>query len=436
MRKRATVPRQSSIKKYYCLESMNKILHSSVSQFVERSIKIHGNKFDYSKVEYIGSHKKVCIICPEHGEFYQTPTNHLSGNGCPRCAWQYNHGKYRLTTLETFITQAKEIHGDKYDYSKVEWKNTRIAITIICAIHGEFNQVPQNHIRLKCGCRKCGREIANSKVNKYNTDYFIKNANKVHGNKYDYSMSKCFNAIDKVEIICSVHGKFKQNANQHLQGSGCPKCNFYQMAKNRAMGKELFIKKAKELFGEKYDYSKAQYINGQTNVLLICPTHGEFKVTPNNHLSKRSGCAICNESKLERELVSILERQNVKYERLKRFKWLERQSLDIYLPEYNLAIECQGVQHFKAIDFAGKGKKWADQLLEKNKKRDDRKLKKCFANNINMLYVIDNEEYLENKYHFDIVEPFSENLNYEIVHINRFEEYMNSLFDKSRFHLD
>lgn len=406
---------------------MSKSFKSNTAGFIEKSIKIHGNKFDYSKVEYIGSHSKVCIICPEHGEFYQPPTNHLSGNGCPKCACKYKNGKYRLTTLETFLTQAKEIHGDKYDYSKVEWKNTYTLITIICPIHGEFSQLPQNHIRLKCGCRKCGRDIAKTKVNKYSTLYFIEKAKEIHNDRYDYSIVQCFNATDKVEINCSTHGRFKQIANQHLQGHGCPKCNFDKMSTDRAMGKEIFINKAKELFGEKYDYSKVEYINGQNTVCLICPFHGEFEVTPNNHLSKKSGCPICGESKLEREVVSILDNQNVKYERLKRFKWLGRQSLDLYLPEYNIAIECQGAQHYKPVDFAGKGKEWANQSFEENKKRDDVKLKKCIENNIKMIYVIDNKEYLENKYHFDIVEPFSGNVSYEIIHINHLENQINYL---------
>lgn len=412
---------------------MSENLQSRTSQFIEKALKIHGNKFDYSKVEYNGSHLKVSIICPEHGAFYQSPTNHLSGNGCPKCAWQYKRGKYRLTTLETFLTQAKEIHGDKYDYSKVEWKNTYTKITIICPIHGEFIQVPQNHIRLKCGCRKCGREIAKAKVNKYNTDYFIEKAKEIHGDKHDYSKVQCFNATDKVEIICPVHGKFKQNANQHLQGHGCPKCNFDQMAKDRAMGKELFINKAKELFGEKYDYSKVEYINGQKNVCLVCVIHGDFVVTPNNHLSKKSGCPICNESKLERELASILDKQNIKYERQKKFKWLGRQSLDLYLPEYKIAIECQGIQHFKPVDFAGKGEKWANKSFEQIKERDEIKLKKCLDFNIKMIYVIDNEEYLDNEYHLDNVEPFSGNISYEIMHIIHLENYIYRLVALSHF---
>jgi len=294
---------------------MKKNRQSTTSEFIEKARKVHGDKFDYSKVEYKGSHTKICIICSEHGEFYQQPTNHLSGNGCKKCAYQYSHGKYRLTSFEKFLSQAKEIHGEKYNYSKVEWKNTRTKITILCPIHGEFEQVPQNHIRLKCGCRKCGREIAKSKVNKYSTRYFIKNAKEVHGDKYDYSATQCFNATDKLEINCLTHGIFKQSAVQHLKGRGCPKCHFDQMAKDRAMGKELFINKAKELFGDKFNYSKVKYVNGQTNVRLICPEHSEFEVTPNNHLSKKSGCPICNESKLERELASILDEQKITYQR-------------------------------------------------------------------------------------------------------------------------
>lgn len=415
------------------MESINKSLKSSTSQFIEKATKIHGNKFDYSKVEYNDSHTKVSIICLEHGDFYQSPTSHLSGSGCPKCAWKYKRGKYRLTTLETFLTQAKEIHGDKYDYSQVEWKNTRIPITIICSIHGAFNQVPQNHIRQKCGCRKCGRAIAKAKINKYNTPCFIEKAKEMFGEKYDYSKVQCFNATDKVEIICPHHGKFKQIANQHLQGHSCPKCNFDQMAKDRALGKELFINKSKLLFGEKYNYSKVEYINGQKKVCLVCPIHGEFKVTPNNHLSKKSGCPICNESKLESELASILDKQNIKFDRQKRFNWLAKQSIDFYLSEHNIAIECQGIQHFKPIDFGGNGRKWANQLFEKNKKRDDRKLKKCLANNLKMIYVVDSEEYLESEYHFDIVEPFSGNVSYEIIHINHFENYIKYVVTSSTF---
>lgn len=412
---------------------MNKNLQSKTIEFIEKAKKKHGNKYDYSKVEYFGAHYKVCIICSEHGEFNQSATGHLTGNGCPECAAKYSRGKYRLTTLETFLKQAEAIHLGKYDYSKVEWTNTYTKITIICPIHGDFTQIPQNHIRLKCGCRKCGRETTKSKLSKYNTEYFIENAVKVHGDKYSYVNSKCFNATDKVEIECHVHGIFPQPANQHLQGHGCPKCNFDQMAVDRSMGKENFIHKSKELFEDKFEYDKVEYINGRTNVILKCITHGDFEVSPNNHLSKKSGCPICNESKLERELAFILEVRRVVYERQKKFKWLGKQSLDFYIPEYEIAIECQGAQHFKPVDFAGKGVEWANDTFEEVKKRDDVKLKKCLSHGIKMIYVIDNDEYFNKKYHFDIVAPFSGNVNYKIIHINNLANYINNLIEVANF---
>jgi hypothetical protein len=406
---------------------MKKNLESRTSEFIEKAIKVHGDKYDYSKVEYEGSHTKVWIKCPEHGNFEQSPTNHLSGNGCHNCAAKYSRGKYRLTTLDTFLKQAKGIHHEKYDYSKVEWKNTYTKITIICPVHGEFKQMPQNHIRLKCGCRKCGRIITKSKLSKYNTNYFVENAIKVHGDKYSYTNSECFNATDKVMIECPTHGKFPQPANQHLQGHGCPQCNFDQMAKDRSMGKENFIARSKELFGEKFDYSKVEYVNGQTNVILICKTHKEFKVRPNAHLTKKSSCPICNESKLEREVTFILDKPKIKYERQKKFKWLGKQSLDFYLQDYSIAIECQGIQHFKPVDFAGKGEKWATNLLEDVKKRDDIKLNKCLNQNIKMIYVVDNKEYFNKKYHLNITEPFSGNVSYHIIHINDLDYYVKRL---------
>jgi hypothetical protein len=156
-------------------------------------------------------------------------------------------------------------------------------------------------------------------------------------------------------------------------------------------------------------------------------------VSPNNHLSKKSGCPICNESKLERELAFILEEQKIVYERQKKFKWLGKQSLDFYLPEYSHAIECQGIQHFKPIDFAGKGDEWANKAFDEIKKRDDIKLKKCLAHNIEMIYVVDNEEYFESKYHFEIVEPFSDKVSYKIIHVNHFENHLNHIMDKANF---
>jgi len=150
-----------------------------------------------------------------------------------------------------------------------------------------------------------------------------------------------------------------------------------------------------------------------------------------------NGCPVCKQSKIENETSSILNKLNIKYERQYKPLFLKngkgQQSLDFYLLDYNIAIECQGEQHFKPIDFAGKGEKWMNQLFEKNKQNDDRKLKKCLANDIKMIYLIDNDEYRKSKYHFDIVDTFSGNVSYEIIHINHFENYINRLLDITHF---
>ena len=124
--------------------------------FITRAIAVHGNKYDYSKVEYINSATKVCIICPEHGEFWQTPNCHLSGNGCPKCAGNLKHSK------DDFIKRSIAVNGNKYDYSKVEYINSKTKVCIICPEHGEFWQTPDSHYTGQ-GCPKCGIVKGSSK---------------------------------------------------------------------------------------------------------------------------------------------------------------------------------------------------------------------------------------------------------------------------------
>ena len=297
--------------------------------FVERAKKIHGDKYDYSKVEYKGVHTKVCIICPTHGEFWQEPNSHLHGNGCPKCA-----GLKKFTTKE-FIEKAKEIHGDKYDYSKVEYVNLTTKVCIICPTHGEFWQTPSAHIHQKQGCVYCSGK-------KMNLESFIEKASVIHKGKYDYSKVNYVNNHTKVCIICPIHGEFWQTPSGHLRGQGCPKC-----ANEYSPTTEEWIERAKRIHGDKYDYSKSVYVNTITKICVICPKHGEFWVFPNNHL-KGNGCPNCNKSKLENILAFYLMKKEIEFTYGKKFDWLRNKnplSLDFYLPEYNIAIECQGEQH-------------------------------------------------------------------------------------------
>lgn len=123
------------------------------NDFVLESRKIHGNKYDYSNVEYVNSYTKVCIICPVHGEFWQRPQDHIDKKqGCPKCSFDN-----RKLTQDEFISKAKEVHGNRYDYSKVEYKGNKIKVCVICPIHGEFMVRPDIHLG-GFNCKKCQLE--------------------------------------------------------------------------------------------------------------------------------------------------------------------------------------------------------------------------------------------------------------------------------------
>ena len=270
----------------------------TTEDFVEKARKVHGEKYDYSKVEYVNNRSKVCIICNRHGEFWQKPSNHLCGQGCPKCGKEKQNLAITSNDDE-FIKKARKVHGDKYDYSKVEYVNNRTKVCIICNRHGEFWQTPNAHLNGQ-GCPKCGDErIASAKTS--NSEKFAEKARKVHGDKYDYSKVNYMNNHIKVCIICNRHGEFWQAPNNHLNGQGCPKCGG-----NAKLTDENFISKSKLIHGNKYDYSKVNYVNNKTKVCIICPKHGEFYQTPINHLYG-NGCPSCGKEKIASVLVNTFD---------------------------------------------------------------------------------------------------------------------------------
>lgn len=197
----------------------------NLDTFVERARKIHGDKYDYSQSTYTGMLEKIKIICPEHGEFWQTPANHLKGKGCPTCGHIITWNKRGRIDTDKVIELFKNIHGDKYDYSMVKYRDMKTKVCIICPLHGEFWQTPEKHIKREFGCPQCGI-IRRSKKRILSTDDFIDKARVVHGNKYDYSNVKYVNSHTKVCIICPEHGEFWQTPNKHLCGDECPECNY------------------------------------------------------------------------------------------------------------------------------------------------------------------------------------------------------------------
>jgi very-short-patch-repair endonuclease len=189
--------------------------------FIEKAKIKHSNKYDYSKVHYIDSKTKVCIICPKHGEFSQRPNDHLVGKGCKKC-YDERRGETQRSNKAAFIEKANNTHNDKYDYSKVDYVNTHKEVCIICPIHGEFLVKPASHLS-GVQCKECAK-IERAKNKTLTTEAFISKAKKVHGDKYDYSLTKYNGIYNTVEIVCPTHGVFKQVASYHLSGNGCQKC--------------------------------------------------------------------------------------------------------------------------------------------------------------------------------------------------------------------
>lgn len=204
--------------------------------FIEKAIAVHIDRYDYSLAEYNGPHVKIRIVCKDHGIFEQTPNFHLrSFVGCPKCSIIQRSQK-RSLTKEQFIEKSIKLHGHKYDYSLVEYVNAFVDVIIICPEHGQFIQTANDHMNGKGrGCRKCraknislkmkGKKPVSAGKNKSNVHDFIKKANEVHSDKYDYSLAIYLRKDIKVGILCSKHGIFEQTPHDHLQGCGCPKCS-------------------------------------------------------------------------------------------------------------------------------------------------------------------------------------------------------------------
>lgn len=283
-------------------------------------------------------------------------------------------------TQEEFNQKVKFVHGDKYDYSETDIceRDEKNRVKIICPKHGEFWQRMDSHLH-GLGCKKCASD--NIRFTKAD---FIKRARKIHGDKADYSEVIYKGYEEKVKIKCNVCGEyFYVTPHSHLQNYGCPKCKKKYLHNLHVKTTEQVISDFKEKHGDKYDYSLMDYINGKQKIKIICPKHGVFEMTPKEHIHGH-GCPHCNDSKLENNISNLLINNQIEFETQKGFDWLKHKrklKLDFYLPKYNVAIECQGGQHFKSV------KKWGgDSLYEKVKNRDKVKRKLCKEHGIKLLY--------------------------------------------------
>lgn len=201
-----------------------------------------------------------------------------------------SHSTKKLTT-EEFVTKARAVHGDKYDYSRVRYINNKAKVEIICSLHGGFWQTPGDHLNKMAGCYECGR-IRTIEAQTYDTQDFVKQAKATHGNKYGYDKVEYTRSNQKVEIICKKHGSFWQRPNDHVKGMGCNACRGEYKSQIQTLSLQEFLARCNEVHGEKYDYSKIVYIGSEDRVEIFCPIHGSFWQHARSHYLGR-GCAKC-----------------------------------------------------------------------------------------------------------------------------------------------
>jgi very-short-patch-repair endonuclease/ribosomal protein L37E len=422
------------------LQSAN-IRRKTTDQFIEEAYKIHGDTYNYDKANYINTDTKVIIGCKIHGEFQQTPDNHLHGKGCPKCGFLKTQQTQTYTTTQ-FIKLAKEIHGDKYTYDKVEYINTVTKVIIGCKIHGGFQQPPNDHIQ-GAGCPKCGI-LQRANIRKKTTEKFIEDANKthnyiynydkviyvnsknnviigckihgdfqqtpsshlrgqecpkcerniiskdeflskvkeIHGDKYTYDKAEYINTTTKIIVGCKIHGEFQQHAGNHLKGHGCSICAIFNRANIRRKPTEQFIEEANKKHNYIYNYDKVEYINCKNNVIIICNIHGEFEQNPYGHLIGH-GCPYCllkTEGKLRQALLTIYPNLETQFKQ----EWCQNMTTKRYLPfdfcltDYKIIIELDGEQHFKKV------KKWKNDPII-TQKRDRYKMRQAIKNGYSVI---------------------------------------------------
>ena len=328
--------------------------------FIRKSKEIFGeDTYSYEKTVFNNSGDDVIITCKKHGDFTKQASAHIhQKQGCPMCSRGINN------TAE-FILKAREIHGWKYDYSKVNFVDMSTKITVICPKHGEFDVLAGEHLK-GCNCEKCVRESQKKPIEK-----FIKDA-KLAGRNISI-IGDYRSMTEKTWFKCGICGKeWETTPNKIQNGHGCSYCN------SGVKCTEDFIKRAKEIHGDRYNYSKVVYCGNTTPVTIICPEHGEFDISPITFFNRTNPCKRCSrKSKMEHDIMLMLDARKIKYTNNKTFNGLGNRSFDFYLDDYNTLIECQGIQHFEANDFFG-GK----EQFEKQKKSDQ--IKKVYAENNGM----------------------------------------------------
>ena len=316
----------------------------TTEMFIEEAQALHGGIYDYSKAVYTGAHNYLTIICPKHGEFKQTPSNHLNkttgGKGCPECGYELIAEKRSYSKSE-WLAIFKEKHGDAYDYSLVDWgkyfasrsgtDSGSSEIDIRCPKHDfVFRQSPTRHGTAGHGCILCAQEKSGANMRR-GLDDVLAQCLEVHDGYYSYELvdrDKYEGTHSKILINCSKHGPFEQVAMSHLKGHGCNDCSIEKRADAQRFSAEEVIEKCKKIYGEdrfSYDLNliSKQYQKNTSAITVHCNIHKEdFDIGACVLLQGNAcGCNSCRAEKIKERCFIPLEEQIEKAQKIHNNKY-------------------------------------------------------------------------------------------------------------------
>ena len=413
--------------------------------FFEHCGKKHGNKFDYSQTVFDTLDGTIEFKCPDHGHQTMRARGHLDGYGCCKCANEVSKAavqrvakQRRAKARREFATKATLKHNGFYTYENVNYINNTTPIRITCPIHESFSQQPNNHLS-GFGCEKCGIARRADKKRKSLED-FIAEAKAVHGEAYDYRDFIYVTNHTPGIIICSNpdHKPTPITPAHHLAGQGCSECGEEARDKwRRSSGHdtESWIAKARELHGDRYDYSQTKYTGYDCAITIKCDDHGLFVLEPAyQHIEteRRRGCGVCASRESTHSIAIGQWLTEKEYNFIKEWSHPECRDLkvlrfDYFLPDFNACIEYDGDQHFRLGPW-GHDDEDIQYRFIMGRRRDAIKSLWCMDNSVRLIRVTSKTKLKKIKAHLDSIIPSTlDSCRVDIEHPNGDEEVIKEI---------
>ena len=307
--------------------------------------------YDLPVEDYVNNSTKIKHKCSKGHVYNQRPSDHLHGQGCPRCK-----GGVSYSSLDYY----NECKSKELDLPIEDYINGSTKIKHICKQGHIYEQVPRNHLQGQ-GCPRC------SKKHSYTPKEYC-DLCKEKG--YDLPVEDYINTKTKIKHKCSKGHLYEQTPSKHLSGQGCPICAFKNKGNKQRKTSKAYYNECKK---RGLDLPIESYVNNKTRIKHKCPKGHIYYQAPDMHLNKNQGCPICNESHGERYIMNYLDEHNIKYIPQKKFHDLKDKtylSYDFYLPNYNMLIEYQGQQHYSSVNYFGGEEKFNTQQLHDKLKRE------------------------------------------------------------------